>query len=222
MKVNNPTALVYLVDDEFAVRDSLTLLIESTGLTVKSFDSSSAFLNQYDSGQPGCLILDVRMPLMGGLELQDELAERNINIPIIFISGNADIPDSAKAFRSGALDFLKKPFDNSILLERIDEAIKKDIANRKKLAEKQKILSCFNRLTSREKEVLQLIIASHSNKEAAKILAVSHRTVDAHRARVMEKMQAENVASLVTMVLSHGLLSQPFTIGDVRSEVEVA
>ncbi len=219
MKVDNQVAMVYLVDDEFAVRDSLTLFIESTGLKVKSFDSSKEFLNHYDSSQPGCLILDVRMPLMGGLELQEELAERNIDIPIIFISGNAEIPDSAKAFRSGALDFLEKPFDNQILLERIDEAIKKDSLNRKKLAEKQKIQSCFNRLTNREKEVLQLIIASHSNKEVAKILAVSHRTVDAHRARVMEKMQAENVASLVAMVLNNGLLTQPFAFGDVHSEV---
>lgn len=219
MKVSNQDALVYLVDDEFAIRDSLTLLIESTGRNVKSFESSAEFLSYYDSSQPGCLILDVRMPLMGGLELQDELADRNINIPIIFISGNADIPDSAKAFRSGALDFMKKPFDNQILLERIDEAIAKDITNRNKLAEKQKIQSCFNRLTSREREVLQLIIASHSNKEAAKILAVSHRTVDAHRARVMEKMQAENVASLVTMVLNYGLLNQPAAFGKVRSEV---
>ncbi|MGZ4958375.1 MAG: response regulator transcription factor [Methylomonas sp.] len=218
MKVNDQDALVYLVDDEFAIRDSLTLLIESTGRKVRSFDSSKDFLDHYDSGRPGCLILDVRMPTMGGLELQDELAGRNINIPIIFISGNADIPDSAKAFRSGALDFMKKPFDNQILLERIEEAIEKDIANRNKLAEKQKIQSCFNRLTSREKEVLQLIIASHSNKEAAKILAVSHRTVDAHRARVMEKMQAENVASLVTMVLSYGLLNEPATLSDARSE----
>lgn len=216
MEFNTPTALVYLVDDEFAVRDSLSLLIKTKGWTVKCFDSSEAFLKNYDPEQPSCLILDVRMPLMGGLELQEELSTRNISIPIIFISGNADIPDSAKAFRAGALDFLEKPFDNKILLERIDEAIQKDIVVRKQAVEKQKIEECFNRLTTREKEVLQLIISSHSNKEAAKILDISPRTIDAHRARVMEKMQAENATALVAMVMSHDLLNKPFTSGGVH------
>lgn len=219
MGFNDQTALVYLVDDEVAIRDSLTLLIESAGLEVKSFYSSEAFLENYDPERPGCLILDVRMPLMSGLELQEELSARNINIQIIFISGNAEIADSAKAFRSGALDFLEKPFDNGILFERIDEAIKKDSFIRKKLAEKRKIQSCFNRLTNREKEVLQLIISSHSNKEAAKILDVSHRTIDAHRARVMEKMQADNVTALVAMVLNHELLNQPLPFGEICSDI---
>lgn len=216
MEVDNSTARVYLVDDEFAVRDSLMLLIESTGLQIKSFDSAEAFLNNYNPAHPGCLILDVRMPLMGGLELQEELSARHINIPIIFISGNADIPDSAKAFRAGALDFMEKPFDNSILLERIDEAIKKDIEVRKQQVEKQKIQECFNRLTVREKEVLQLIISSHSNKEAARILDISHRTIDAHRARVMEKMHAESVAALVAMVMSYELLNNSSSSAEIH------
>lgn len=214
MGFNIETAVVYLVDDEFAIRDSLTLLIESTGLSVKNYDSAEVFLNHYDPDKPGCLILDVRMPLMDGLELQEELTIRNINIPIIFISGNADIPDTAKAFRAGALDFMEKPFDNAILLERIDEAIKKDIESRRLLAEKQKIQACFDRLTAREKEVLSFIVGSRSNKETAKILDVSHRTIDAHRARIMEKMQAENVAALVAMVMSHSLLKQPLVMGE--------
>lgn len=202
MAVNISTPVVYLVDDEFSVRDSLSLLIQSTGRLVKSYDSALAFLEGYDPEQPSCLILDVRMPIMGGHELQEELTRRNINIPIIFISGNADIPDSAKAFRAGALDFLEKPFDNQILLERIDEALIKDIQARNLLVEKNKILNCFNSLTVREKEVLQLIISSHSNKEAAKILNISHRTVDVHRSNIMKKMQADDVAALVAMALS--------------------
>lgn len=214
MGFNIETAVVYLVDDEFAIRDSLTLLIESTGLSVKNYDSAEVFLRHYDPEKPGCLILDVRMPLMDGLELQEELTIRDINIPIIFISGNADIPDTAKAFRAGALDFMEKPFDNAILLERIDEAIKKDIESRRLLAEKQKIQACFDRLTAREKEVLSFIVGSRSNKETAKILDVSHRTIDAHRARIMEKMQAENVAALVAMVMSHSLLKQPLAMGE--------
>ncbi len=206
MELNSPTPLIYLVDDEFAVRDSLTLFIESTGRQIKSFDSAQAFLNDYDTKQPGCLILDVKMPSMTGHELQEELTARSITIPIIFISGNADIPDSARAFRAGAVDFLEKPFDNDLLLARVDEAIKKDLDARYQLAEKNKIQERFERLTEREKQVLQLIVNSHSNKEAARILDISHRTIDAHRARVMEKMQADNITKLIAMVMSHNLV----------------
>jgi len=201
MSIDNSTPVVYLVDDEFAIRDSLTLLIESTGQTVRSFESAEDFLNNYNPDQPGCLLLDVRMPLMTGHELQAELLNRGINIPIIFISGHADIADSAKAFRSGAVDFLEKPFDNDVLLERINEAIKKDIAFREEYVKKRRIQDRIDHLTSREKEVLGLIVKSHSNKESAKILNISNRTVDVHRASIMEKMQAENVAELITMVM---------------------
>lgn len=201
MSVNNSTPLVYLVDDEFAIRDSLTLLIESTGRSVRSFDSAEAFLKNYDPDQPGCLLLDVRMPLMSGHDLQQELSKRGIVIPIIFISGHADIPDSAKAFRAGAVDFLEKPFDNAVLLERIDEAIKKDIVFRGEFVKRRRIQDRLDHLTAREKEVLGLIVKSHSNKESAKILNISNRTVDVHRASIMEKMQAENVAELITMVM---------------------
>ncbi len=198
---NNSKPVVYLVDDEFSIRDSLTLLIESTGQTVKSFESAEAFLNNYDPDHPGCLLLDVRMPVMSGHDLQNELLNRNISIPIIFISGHADIADSAKAFRAGAVDFLEKPFDNDVLLERINEAIKKDVLFREELVKKRRIQERINHLTTREKEVLGLIIKSHSNKESAKILNISNRTVDVHRASIMEKMQAENVAELITMVM---------------------
>lgn len=201
MSVNNSTPVVYLVDDEFAIRDSLTLLIESTGQTVRSFDSAEDFLNGYDSGHPGCLLLDVRMPLMSGHDLQNELLSRSISIPIIFISGHADIADSAKAFRAGAVDFLEKPFDNTVLLERISEAVKKDLVLREELVKKRRIQDRIDHLTTREKEVLGLIVKSHSNKESAKILNISNRTVDVHRASIMEKMQAENIAELITMVM---------------------
>lgn len=197
----NPTSLVYLVDDEYPIRDSLTLFIESTGQPVKSFESAKAFLEAYNPAYPGCLILDVRMPVMGGLELQEELIKRGVILPIIFISGHAKIPDSAKAFRTGAIDFLEKPFDNMILMERIQEAIKKDIENREKLIEKCKLQNRIERLTPREKEVLLLIVSSHSNKESAKKLSISSRTIDVHRARIMQKMQAENLAELVVMAM---------------------
>lgn len=199
MSINKPGTLVYLVDDEFSVRDSLALLIESTGQSVRSFESAEAFLNNYDPEQPGCLLLDVRMPSMNGLELQGELLKREIFIPIIFISGHAGIPDSAKAFRAGAVDFLEKPFDNEILLERIDEAIKKDIASREQFIEHREIQNRLDHLTLREQEVLSLIVRGHSNKEIARILDISNRTVEAHRASIMEKMQVKSLAELMVL-----------------------
>jgi two-component system response regulator FixJ len=207
MNSNKPDTLVYLVDDEFAVRDSLALLIESTGQTVRSFESAEAFLNNYDPELPGCLLLDVRMPSMSGLELQGELLRRKISIPIIFISGHAGIPDSAKAFRAGAVDFLEKPFDNEILLERIEEAIKKDIASREQLLENCKMQKRLDHLTAREKEVLSMIVSGHSNKETAKILDISNRTVEAHRASIMEKMHANSLAELLVMVTHSQVLN---------------
>ena len=195
-----PEAFIYLVDDEYAVRDSLALLIESTGQTVRNFESAQAFLDNYDPNQPGCLILDVRMPSMSGLELQGELVRRNIAIPIIFISGHAGIPDSAKAFRSGAVDFLEKPFDNELLLERIAEAIKKDFAVREQLIEQRKIQNLLDHLTGREQEVLALMVSGHSNKTVAKLLHISTRTVEAHRASIKEKTQVGSFAELMMLV----------------------
>jgi RNA polymerase sigma factor (sigma-70 family) len=207
LSANKSDTLVYLVDDEFSVRDSLTLLIESTGQTVKSFASAEAFLDNYDPKKPGCLLLDVRMPSMSGLELQDELLRREISIPIIFISGHAGIPESAKAFRAGALDFLEKPFDNEKLLERIEEAIKKDIASREQAIEYRKIQNRLEHLTVREQEVLSLIACGHPNKEMARILDISNRTVEAHRASIMEKMQVNSLAELLVIVTHSEMLN---------------
>ncbi|NOT83826.1 MAG: response regulator transcription factor [Methylococcaceae bacterium] len=204
--INKSNSLVYLVDDEFVMRDSLTLLIESTGLTVRSFESAPEFLDHYDSKQPSCLVLDVRMPTITGLELQEELVKRAIAIPIIFISGNADIPDSAKAFRAGAIDFLQKPFDHTVLLMRIQEALKKDHEFREKAIETATLQQRINRLTLREKEVLSLVVSYRSNKEIGKLLQVSNRTIDAHRANIMRKLHAESLPELVLMVRESDLL----------------
>jgi len=206
MNTETNSATVYLIDDELAIRDSMTYLIESAGLKTKSYESAEAFLNDHEQIMPGCLLLDVRMPSMSGLELQEKLAQRNIYIPIIFISGNADIPETASAFRAGALDFFEKPFDHDTLLQRIYEAIDKDAEFRNRNSEMEKIKSCFDRLTQREKEVLKLIIDNNSSKQVAKQLAISPRTIDAHRARIMEKMQANNVVGLVAKVMSYPYL----------------
>jgi len=199
-------AAVYIVDDEFSVRDSLQILLQSSGYQTFSYESADSFLINYDSETPACLILDVRMPNMTGLELQEKLLEKGINIPIIFISGNADIPDSSKAFRAGALDFLEKPFDHNILIERIGEAINRDLNNRLQHTEKNEATAHIASLTPREKEVLELIVNSHTNKEVAKKLDISYRTVDAHRARVMQKMRVESITELVALVTKYDLL----------------
>ena len=206
MSANKPEAVIYLVDDEYAVRDSLALLIESTGQTVRSFESALDFLNGYEPTQPGCLLLDVRMPTMSGLELQSELLRREIAIPIIFISGHAGIPDSAKAFRAGAVDFLEKPFNNELLLERIAEAINKDLEARELLLEQRKIQALLDHLTAREQEVLSLIVSGHANKSVAKVLDISIRTVEAHRASIQEKMQVHSLVELMMLVTHADML----------------
>ena len=192
-------ALVYLIDDEFSVRDSLTLVLESAGLRVKSFESAEDFLKNYNNEYPSCLILDVKMPCMSGLELQEELLKRNISIPIIFISGHAGISQSAKAFRAGAVDFLEKPFDHEVLLARITEVIQKNIEYRWRLKVHFELENRHYCLTEREREVLTLISEGSSNKEAANLLGISSRTVEAHRARIMKKMEVDSFVDLVML-----------------------
>ncbi len=201
-----PKTLVYLVDDDFSVRDSLSLLIESTGQAVRCFESADDFLANFDPDQAGCLILDVRMPNMTGLELQEELARKDFAIPIIFISGHADVPDSSKAFRAGAVDYMEKPFDSEVLLRRMQEAIQKDLETRVQFAEKRKLKKRLSQLTPREREVYTLIVKGLSNKEVAKQLNISNRTIDVHRSKIMEKMDAEDLAELTVMAMHCGLI----------------
>ena len=199
-------SLVYLVDDDYSVRDSLSMLIESTGQAVRCFESADEFLENFDPDQPGCLILDVRMPRMTGLELQEELNRRDFNIPIIFISGHADVPDSSKAFRGGAVDYMEKPFDSETLLKRMQEAIRRDADTRVQNAERRKLKQRLGTLTPREREVMTLVVKGLSNKEAARQLEVSNRTIDVHRAKIMEKMDAEDLAELTVMAMHCGML----------------
>ncbi len=206
MTETNHKPLVYLVDDDFSVRDSLSMLIESTGQAVRSFESADDFLNNFDPDQAGCLILDVRMPSMTGLELQEELVRRDFAIPIIFISGHADVPDSSKAFRAGAIDYMEKPFATELLLKRMQEAIQKDLNTRINNAERRKLKKRLSQLTPREHEVMILVVKGLSNKEVARHLNVSNRTIDVHRAKIMEKMDAEDLAELTVMAMHCGLL----------------
>ncbi len=194
--------MVYLVDDDAAVRKSLMLSLEQRGLAVRAFDSAEAFLDTGPYTRPGCLVLDIQMPGIDGLELQRRLLEIACGIPIIFITGHGDIPMSVKAMKMGALDFLEKPVRHDALVKSIQRALARDtIANEREL-EKTAILERYARLTPREKEIMSLLVCNLgniTNKQIADKLAISYRTVDHHRSRVMEKMAAQSLSHLVAM-----------------------
>jgi two-component system response regulator FixJ len=195
-----PTAIV--IDDDEAIRSSLKLLLRSVQLPVIAYASAPEFLQNYSVDQPGCLIVDVRMPGMSGLELQEQLNMRGATIPLIFITGHGDIAMAVEAMRYGAFDFLPKPFRAQELLDRVQRALEKDARNRREIAQSDRIRELFESLTPREREVLDLVSSGKPNKVMAADLGVSQRTIEIHRARVMEKMHADSLAQLVRMVLT--------------------
>jgi len=208
METKEPT--VFLVDDDAGVRSMLVASLELHGYQVQDFESAKAFLDAYSSEQSGCLVLDLSMPTMNGLELQQELIKQSLTIPIIFITGTASIPQTVQALQAGAVDFLEKPFRHEILRQRIDKAFKTDQSLREKLSQHNSIHAKLARLTEREVDVLKLLVsgtASLSNKEIARELDISHRTVDHHRARIMEKTDAHSITELARMVDIAGLNS---------------
>jgi FixJ family two-component response regulator len=210
-----------VVDDSCYTRDALSLLLTAHHLQIKSFDNALDFLEHcrlsqlgcWQQGdleyypkcvvhQPGCLVLDMQMPLMSGLELQQELIKRSILLPIIFLTAHANVSVAAQAFKAGAFDFLEKPFDNNVLLERIHNAIAEDYLAFRKRCQKCKALYRYSVLTQREKEVMCLMAKSFSSKEIAQQLKISHRTIETHRAHLMVKMQAENLTELIMMAIN--------------------
>jgi two-component system response regulator FixJ len=192
---------VFVVDDDEGVRDSLRFLLKSVGLPARTLGSAAEFLDSYDVSQPGCLVLDVRMPAMSGLELQQQLNVRGAMIPVIFITGHGDIPMAVEAMQHGAFDFLQKPFRDQDLIDRLQKALAKDAENRLDLKQRNQVRSLFDTLTPREHEVLVLMVRGLPNKIMAAQLGVSQRTVEIHRARVMEKTSAGSLAHLVRMFL---------------------
>lgn len=190
---------VFIVDDDLAVGRSIRWLIESIRLQVETFPSAQAFLDGYDAAKPGCLVLDVRMPGMSGLELQERLTAQRVWIPIIFITGHGDVQMAVKAVQAGAFDFVEKPFNDQDLLDRIQKAIAVDAERRGKDARHQQLKSLFVSLTPREREVMDLVVEGLSNKAVANTLGLSAKTVEVHRAKVMEKMHARSVSDLVKM-----------------------
>ncbi len=181
----------------------LVASLEHHEFPVQAYASAESFLDAYDPSQPGCLVLDLSMPDMNGLELQQELILRKLNIPIIFITGTADIPQAVQALKAGAVEFIEKPFRHEVLLRRIEDAFKLDIAMREEQSENISIQLKLDRLTDRETDVLRLLVsgtASLSSKEIARKLDISHRTVDHHRARIMEKTNSHSITELARMV----------------------
>lgn len=194
------TAKVFIVDDDEAVRDALRVLLGSVDMVAEVFSGPQAFLDYYTPDVAGCLVLDIRMPGMSGLELQQKLKERNSLLPIIFITGHGDVPMAVEAMQQGAVDFVQKPFRDQDLLDRINNALDKNAADLSLLQEEVKIRKRIGELTNRETEVMQAVCQGHANKVIALDLGVSQRTVEIHRARVMEKMGARSVAHLVRMI----------------------
>ncbi|UCG15574.1 MAG: response regulator transcription factor [Phycisphaerales bacterium] len=203
--------IVFVVDDDEAVRDSLSWLIESAGLRVECFASAKEFLDAYDDDQPGCVVLDVRFPGMSGLSVQERLRSLGAMIPVIVISGHADVSTAVRAMKSGAIDFLEKPFREHVFLDRIENALRMDKEMRRARAFRSELAVRYELLTPRERETMALVVAGESNKGVARRLRVSHKTVEAHRAHVMSKMQADSLADLVRMsvVLASGADDPP-------------
>lgn len=201
---NSPT--VYIVDDDEVVRDALKLLMESVGLGVATFASGQEYLDQFDCEQPGCLVADVRMPGISGLDLQARLAAEKMQPPIIIITGHGDVPMAVRAVQSGAVDFLEKPFNNQAMLDSVHRAIEVDARQRGESSRLQEIEARYASLTPREKEVMQLVIEGMRNKNIAYDLEISQSTVEVHRSRVMEKMQAKTLSDLMRMSLAMDLL----------------
>lgn len=202
MKMNRPDPLVFVVDDDDAVRDSISWLISSVDLKVQAYASAGDFLAQCRPGQAGCLITDIRMPELSGLDLQDELNRRGCDIPVIVITGHGDVQTAVRAMKAGAFDFIEKPFNDQLLLDLVNRAVASSVESLREQIEQAEVKTRIGSLTPREKQVLDLISIGDSNKAIAHGLDISEKTVEAHRARVMSKMQAKSLAALVKMVIS--------------------
>jgi RNA polymerase sigma factor (sigma-70 family) len=190
---------VFIVDDDPSIRFAMQALMDSVNLQHEIFASADEFLEKVTEQRPGCLVLDIRMPGLGGLELQEELLQRGNTVPIIFITGHGDVPMAVDAMQKGAVDFIQKPFRDQDLLDRIREALTTDKERREEQQKHAEVADRLARLTNREREVFDLVVTGKPNKVIAYELGVSQRTVEIHRARVMEKMQARSLADLVKM-----------------------
>ncbi|MEO8418073.1 MAG: response regulator [Methylophilaceae bacterium] len=194
--MSTPAATVFIVDDDPAVRDSLTLMIGQEDIAVEAFDSAEAFLTAYQGDRCGCAIIDIRMPGMDGMQLQETLSERDTLLPIIFLTGYGNIPLSVRAIKAGAVDFLTKPVTREKLMECVRSAIQAGKKMFARFASNQEAMSRLNSLTGREREVMALAVTGHPNKDIARRLGISHRTVEIHKSKIMSKTGAANLLDL--------------------------
>lgn len=204
------TPCVYVVEDDDAVRDSLQMMLESVGRKVEAFANADIFLQAYQPDMAGCIVLDIRMPGMNGMELQRKLNDINSILPIIFVTGHGDVPMAVEAMQQGAVDFVQKPYREQELLDKITQAMELDEQNRNSLQQRQAIMDRMATLTPRERDVMTLMVTGKANKVIAIDLDISQRTVEIHRARVMEKLNANSLAHLVRMyMVVEDLLGKP-------------
>lgn len=196
---------VFVVDDDAAVRDSVSLLLKTAGLAVEAYDSAEAFLAALDPQRHGCLVLDMRMPGMSGFELQEELARRDIPMPIIFLTAHGDIPMTVRAIKAGAVDFLTKPVDGAALLDRIESALARVGAEREGESARQQARERLSQLTEREQEILALAISGCTNKEIARQLGISFRTVETHRSHILFKTGTATLLELAQLAATASL-----------------
>lgn len=188
---------VFIIDDDEAVRDSMSMLLETIDLPHQCFSSATEFLDGFDGSQRGCLVLDIRMPGMNGLELQQRLKEREAHLPIIFITGHGDVPLAVEAMREGALDFMRKPIREQDLLDRIQEALEYEAGTRRIIFDREQMMKKLSSLTVREREVFEQVAEGHANKVIGLDLGISERTVEVHRSQVMKKLEVSSLAQLV-------------------------
>ena len=197
--IREPT--VFIVDDNDDFRTTVQQLIESVGLNVETYTSAQELLDSYDYQKPGCMVMDVRMPGMSGLDAQEALAKRSISTPVIFVSACADISVAVRAMKRGAVDFFEKPFNPHDFLDCVQRCVQQDVANRHEHTRRQETKARLVRLTSREEEVMRLVVAGMSSKAVAEQLGISRRTVESHRAKVMHKTQTQSIADLVKLTV---------------------
>jgi len=198
--------LVYVVDDDPGMLDSTVWLLESVGLKAVPFTSGREFLEHCDPSLDACVLLDVRMPGMGGLNVQEELRQRDIHLPLIFVSGHADVPIVVRAFKAGAVDFIEKPYNEQLLLDSVQQALSRADDRHGRNAGQARVEARLESLTPREKDVLLPLVQGYSNREIAEQLGVSVKTIDLYRSRVMKRMQAEHLPELVGMAIAVGLV----------------
>ena len=200
--------IVFVLDDDDAVRDSLKALLESAGLEVEIFGSGKEFLSDLDPTRGGCLVLDVRMPGLSGLEIQEKLAEKGNAMPVIIITGHGDIPIAVQAMKAGAVDFIEKPFGDDVILESVHRALKHGEQIQRDASSATELGARLARLTPRERDVLEKLVIGNPNKIIAYELGISPRTVEIHRARVIEKMEARSLSHLVRLAIAAGAVPE--------------